>query len=213
MDRRKFLKGGAMAAGVGLVPTAAAAPAPRAFLLENKQLAWELESGAGGIRSVGFQNRISGRRFALQAEDEFTLVFSNGQRLEIPWWNFRLTDEGSVPPEGESGLGLGFHQPAIKLDGWRHARNLAGGQKGRKYAGYGWFRHEFELPESARGKEIVFVLGGYDEQDWNEHWIYVNGHEAGHRKITERWRSPGRYALQPTDAGYASLQFGSKAPN
>ncbi len=213
MDRRDFLKGSAIAAGAGLVQTTAGAPARRAFLLENKQLAWELESTAGGIRSVGFQNRISGHRYALQPEDEFTLVFSTGQRLEIPWWNFRLTDDGSVQPEQESGLGLGFHQPAVRPGGWRHARNLAGGQKGRKYTGYGWFRHEFKLPESARGKEIVFVLGGYDEQDWSEHWVYVNGQEAGHRKIAGRWRSPGRYELHPNDAGYASLQFGSQALN
>jgi hypothetical protein len=217
MDRRDLLKAGvvsAMAAGPAS-DKGSALGQPHRFVLENAQAGWHVEEAPGGIRSVAFDNRITGRRFALRAEREFVLVFSaSAKRLEIPWWDFRLgPDEGAVAPDRERGLHEGFHLTATSTAGWRKAQNLAGGQKGRVYHGYAWFRHLFELPEDARDREIVFVLGGYDQQSWNEHWIYVNGQEAGHRAVSGRWRTPGRYALSPGDPAYAALQFGAGRKN
>ncbi len=214
MDRRQFLRGSALAAtGAGLIQIGGASPHGRQFVIENDRLAWRLEATDDGIRSVAFQNRISGRRFDLQVKDEFALIFAKGQRLEIPWWSFQLTDDGTVTPERERGLSLGFHRQGAQLNDWRHVQNLAGGQKGRTYGGYGWFRYEFALPAAAQGKELVFVLGGYDEQDWNEHWVYVNGQEIGHRTAAGRWRVPGRHVMHPTDATYARLRFGPESRN
>ena len=93
--------------------------------------------------------------------------------------------------------------------GWRPVYNLSGGQHGRTYSGYGWFRCKVELPESAKGKELILVLGGYDEQDWNDYWVYLNGQQVGRRTSSGRWRKPGRFTLRPSDSLYASLQFGS----
>lgn len=208
MDRREFL-GSAIAATSVSLTQVARNPVARTFVIENKQIAWHLETSAGGIHSTGFDNRITRRRFALKTENEFTVVLSAAaERLEIPWWDFRFTDEGTVAPDQESGLRLGFHQIGAKLDDWQKTKNLAGRTKPRIYGGYGWFRHHFELPASAKGKEIVFILGGYDQQDWNEHWVYVNGKQIGHRTAAGRWRTPGRHVVAPSDPLYASLRFG-----
>lgn len=210
MDRRGFLKGGALAAVTAALkpPASGAREHQRDFALQNPQLAWHLRSTADGIRSVAFENRISGRRFALQAENEFRLTFSSGQRIEIPWWDFRLGDETPVSPERETGVSQGFHT-AADVQGWRPVYNLAGGQHGRAYGGYGWFRCKVELPESAKGRDIVLVLGGYDEQDWNDYWVYLNGQQIGRRTSSGRWRKPGRFTLRPSDSLYTSLRFGS----
>ncbi|MGC2401008.1 MAG: hypothetical protein WA510_14540 [Acidobacteriaceae bacterium] len=211
MDRRRFLKGGALAAATAAMkpPTSAADVHPREFVLQNAQLAWHVQSAANGVRSTAFENRLSGRHFALQSENEFRLTFSRGNRLEIPWWDFRLSDETPVSPERESGLMQGFNRAAGDAEGWRPVYNLSGGQHGRAYGGYGWFRCNIELPASAQGKDIVFVLGGYDEQDWNDYWVYFNGQQIGRRTSAGRWRRPGRFTLRPSDPLYALLHFGS----
>jgi hypothetical protein len=211
--RRQFLRDGALAVtGAGLQKLAPA-DGPRQFVIENKQLAWRFEVEQNNTRSIGFENRLSGNRYHLQADNEFTLVFSTGQRLEIPWWEFQLTDGGGISPEQEKGFKLAFHKSAVPPGEWKPVHNLAGGQKGRVYAGYGWFRHEFTLPEAARGQDLFFVAGGYDEQDWNEHWVYLNGEQIGHRAISTRWRLPGQYVVRPADAAYADLQFGPQSHN
>src|SRR5690348_14147119 len=168
MDRRQFLKESTLA--LGLAQSAAAQRSTRKWVIENEYIVWDIEQTAGGIRSAGFENRLSGRRFVLETGAEFTLVFSQGQRIEIPWWTSQYTDPGSVPPERERGMREGFHQPGNASGNWSPVANLAGGRRGRVYDGYAWFRSDFSLPASARGKEIVFVLGGYDRQDWNERW-------------------------------------------
>ncbi len=127
-------------------------------------------------------------------------MFAQGQRLEIPWWNFQLTGAEDTPPGPESGT-------------WKPVNNLAGVQKERIYQGYAWFRHEFALPEDARGKDLIFILGGYDEQDWKEHWVYLNGNGIGQRTVSTRWHLPGRYIVRPTDPVYAQLQFGPQSRN
>jgi hypothetical protein len=211
MDRRRFLKSGAVAAVTAALkpPTSEAREYPREFVLQNAQLSWRLRSGAEGIRSIAFENRLSGRQFALQSENEFRLTFSSGHRIEIPWWDFRLSDETPVSPERESGLLQGFHRTPTNAEGWRPVYNLSGGQHGRTYGGYGWFRCNIHLPASAKGKDIVFVLGGYDEQDWNDYWVYCNGQQIGRRTSSGRWRKPGRFTLRPSDTLYALLRFGS----
>ena len=62
----------------------------------------------------------------------------------------------------ESGLVSGVYRGQGAPGTWKPVNNMAGGQKGRHYDGYGWFRKEVILPESAKGQELVFVLGGYD---------------------------------------------------
>lgn len=199
--------------GAALTQGRASAVAKRQFVLENAQMAWRIETCAAGIRSSSLENRLSGRTFPLHVGDEFKLNFSSGQRIEIPWWDFCLSDDGSLAPEQEGGLAQGFHRGQNGQSLWRPVKNLAGGQKGRHYDGYAWFRKEVELPQSAKGQEIIFVLGGYDQQDWNRYWIYLNGQQIGHRETSGRWRTPGHYSVRPSDPGYSSLRFGNGSRN
>src|SRR6185312_927473 len=211
MDRRQFLKESTLA--LGLAQSTAAQRSIRHWAIENEHIAWHVEQTPEGIRSTAFENRKSGRRFPLESGTELTLVFSQGRRIEIPWWACQYTDPGTVSPESERGRREGFHQGGTASGNWTPVANLAGGRRGRVYDGYAWFRSDFSLPTSARGKEIVFVLGGYDRQDWNERWIYANGHEVGRSEMNGAWRTPGYYVLRPQDPAYAALHFESGAPN
>lgn len=202
MNRREFLKESAVgvaSAGFSKPRTARSAE----FILENESLAWRLAPSASGVVATSFENRLSGRQNRLRTDEEFALTFARGPRIEIPWWNFRLSDSG----------GEHFEQIASSAGAWKPVNNLAGGQKGRVYAGYGWYRHEFALPESAGDQNLTFVLGGYDEQDWNEHRVYLNGTQIGHRSVSGRWRVPGRYTVTPAEPAYAALQFGPHSRN
>ena len=129
MLRRNFLQSGALAVTAATVDKLAGATKRRQFVLENKHLAWQLNGTHDGIRSVAFENRLSGHRYHLETENEFKLTFSTGQRLEIPWWNFRLTDGEEVSSEREDGLRLGFHKLASPGENWTPVHNLAGGQR------------------------------------------------------------------------------------
>ena len=202
MDRRGFLKGGVLAAVTAALkpPASGARGHQREFSLQNAQLAWHLQSTADGIRSIAFENRISGRRFALQAESEFRLTSRAGRESRFPGgifaWARRLPCHRSV----RAASFRVFTASATDTDGWRPVYNLSGGQHGRTYSGYGWFRCKIELPESAKGKDIILVLGGYDEQDWNDYWVYLNGQQVGRRTSSGRWRKPGRFTLRPSDS-------------
>lgn len=45
-------------------------------------------------------------------------------------------------------------------------------------SGYGWYRKEFELPESLKGKDLLLLLGKIDDFDYT----YVNGQIVGRTK-------------------------------
>ncbi len=228
MDRRKFLQ------TTSLVSAALAAPGSKAIAHEdanfraaesdgtlaisNDSLAWGFEWKKETLRSSHFLNKLSGHHFALSSVQELTLVFSaSKQRIEIPWWRFIFgPDRTPVPPPEERGLKDGYNLLNYSDREWGVTDNLllrrlsGGGEHPDeiKYDGYGWFRHEFELPADAHGEEIAFVLGGYDFQDWNDYWIYFNGALLGRRVSSGRWRTPEEFVVAPGSANYASLRFG-----
>ena len=191
--------------------------------LANDALTWHLEWRNRKLTSTGFDNKLSGHSFKFTSAEEIALSFSSSEhRIEIPGWKFVYgPDESPVPPEQEKGLSLGFQNSEATDQDWGATQNLLlrdlSGVKryrgGITYDGYGWFRHWFELPTTARGTKLVFVLGGYDHQDWNEYWIYVNGQEIGHRVSKGRWRAPGQFMLAPEHPAYSSLHFGPGEKN
>ena len=207
MDRREFLRGSTLAAGATLLQGAKPPGQSNSFILENDQLTWHLEVTPDGTGNIAFINKLSGRAQSLRQKQEIALVFAAAPRIEIPWWDYCATDSGSVAPDAEKGLQSGFHHLQKPDLAWKPVHNLAGGLNGRIYDGYGWFRHEFTLPPGARGKDLVFVAGGYDQQSWNEQWAYVNGHEIGHSSFSTHWRKPAEYVLRPSDTPYAALTF------
>lgn len=234
MDRRTFLQtAGLMSATLGaeLSPqnadgenshTGRAGPQGK-LILSNSDLMWQFEWSEGRLKSSFMENRLTGRKFPLSDTQEVVLTFASSKhRIEIPWWSFVFgPDKAPVSPALEQGLTHGYHLPSFSDQGWGATENLllrslqGGGRAPNKitYDGYGWFRHWFELPQDARNEEIVFVLGGYDFQDWNEYWVYLNGTEIGHRLSSGRWRTPGEFVLAPRSPHYASLHFGPREKN
>jgi hypothetical protein len=235
MDRREFfLRTGIIsaalnsAAGVETMALDSTAPLKRAARdgridLANDALAWHIEWHNRKLASTGFDNKLSGHQFKFTSAEEFLLTFSASvQRIEIPWWKFIYgPDESAVAVEQEQGLDQGFQKPEFNDQHWGTARNLIPpGHPGNKrrgdgitYGGYGWYRRWFELPATARGQSLDFVLGGYDHQDWLEYWVYVNGVEIGHRESRGRWRTPGEFRLAANHPAYAALRYGPDEKN
>ena len=235
MDRRDFLR------RAGLISAALTTAASRANgaderregfqrverqghrTLSNGALAWELEWRDGRLRSSRWENKLSGNTFSLLPAEEFVLTFSAArQRIEIPWWHFKFgPDKIPVSPTEEQGFRRGYHRPETSDEGWGATdnlllRNLRGVEEtpdSISYDGYGWFRRWFELPKGAEGEEIVAVLGGYDFQDWNEYWVYLNGAEIGHRLSSGRWRSPAQFTVAPKSPHYTAVRFGPGKKN
>jgi len=235
MDRREFfLRTGMISAALTAVTGAeimaldANAPVKRAARdgkvdLANDAMAWHVEWHNRKLASTGFDNRLTGHQCMFTSTEEFLLTFSaSEQRIEIPWWKFTYgPDESAVLVGQEQGLALGFQEPEFQDQHWDNTQNLLPrGQPGANhlgdgitYDGYGWYRRWFELPGTARGQSLDFVLGGYDHQDWLEYWIYVNGAEIGHRVSRGRWRTPGEFKLAPDHPAYASLRYGPGEKN
>jgi hypothetical protein len=69
------------------------------------------------------------------------------------------------------------------------------------------------LTPAERGEVIVLNLGGYDETDWKDYWVYVNGVEAGRRTTSGRWRSAGQFRISSHSSAYEALYFDSSKPN
>ncbi|MFN8006666.1 MAG: hypothetical protein U0V70_06545 [Terriglobia bacterium] len=191
--------------------------------LANEALVWRLSWDQRRLKGDGFVNKLTGKEFQFSNGEEIGLTISASRlRLEIPGWKFLLgPDLQPAPPEMEQGLKRGYQLPNQSDEEWGSTENLnlrrLRGVKPTpppvEYEGYGWFRHWFELPISARGNDIVFVLGGYDCQDWNEYWIYLNGVEIGHSTGDGRWRTPGTYSLPAGSPEHRSLRFGTGERN
>ncbi len=231
MLRREFLQAGLMSSALAATSSAQTgkrgksrrAPRNGRVELANDHLVWRLEWRDGKLATTSFVNKISDRAFPLGEVEEIVLTISGAQhRIEIPWWKFVYgPDSRPVSPGEEQGLKLGYPLPGASERDWgltenlllRGLRDLPRPRGGITYDGYGWFRRSVELPGDARGKEIVFVLGGYDFLDWLEYWIYINGAEIGHRTSTGRWRTPGHFAFSPANPHYGWLRFGAGEKN
>ena len=70
-----------------------------------------------------------------------------------------------------------------------------------------------DLPKAWEGKPVVFVLGGYDEFDWRDYWVYLNGEKIGHFSHDVLYLGPSheaaRYGISPADPAYKLLKFGA----
>jgi len=242
VNRRDFVKttiagfAGAVT-GKGGIP-AEGPPGGEKLVLENDEMAWEFSRAEGKIASTRLLNKLSGRSFPLGAARELGLTFSAAKRrIEIPWWRSTFgPDNEATPNDTEGGYKQGFHQGNFDDSKWHTCLNLglrgisgadiglpgkpaAAGlvlNQGRPpivYGGYGWFRAKFELASADQGEVIVLNLGGYDETDWKEYWVYVNGVEVGQRTTSGRWRMAGHFGIAPHTPAYETLRFESGQPN
>ena len=191
LNRRDFVKAsvaGLAGAAYGDLDLASAAQsAGQTLTLENDQMAWELTALDRKIVSKGLRNKMSGRYFPLRSSRELQLVLAAAaDRIEIPWWHCSFGPDKDTTVEEEAGHRQGFERAEFDDSTWQTCLNL--GLRGVTstagltlnqnrppvvFQGYGWFRTKLELPSTARGKEVVLNLGGYDETDWHEYWVYI----------------------------------------
>jgi len=223
MKRRSFLQT-SLATAASLYGHAAPARRGESIGLSNSWLEWNLDLGPAGVGVTGFQNKLSGRYVSFSHSQEISLTFSaSRQRLEIPWWKWTLGHETAADPgtPDPDGLHRGYHLRIFPEETkWGGADNLylhdvrgLGKPPGFIYRGYAWFRQHFTLPEEARNEEVVLGLGGYDQEDWNRYWVYVNGVAVGTRSSSGRWRDPGLFTLRPGSEAHQALSFGESAGN
>lgn len=229
MKRRDFIKSGlASLASARVINSAAGGQAfahetagsyveGQELTLNNKYLDWNLLMTGGSVTSRGFRNKLSGRAFEFEQSKELLLTFSQAKaRIEIPWWYVEFgPDNDKASPAQEQGYAKGYYLPGFNGEkNWKTTLNLLlrgsnSSEAPPTFDGYVWFRQWFDLPQNADGQPLVFCLGGYNQEDWNEYWIYVNGEPIGNWKKTSRWRTPEEVSIGPGSKAYAALKFGS----
>ena len=190
--------------------------------LSNKYLDWELLMTGGGVKSVGLRNKLIGRHYELTDSQEFSFNLSSAKaRVEIPWWYVEVgPDNDRSSPDQEQGYSRGFQLEDFRgAEEWNTTLNplfrtgMGVSAPPPVFNGYAWFRQSFELPKEGEGERIVFGLGGYDSEDWNEYWVYLNGTPIAHWRKSGRWRTPEEVTLEPASAGYRTLRFGPGRKN
>jgi hypothetical protein len=216
MKRRKFIRQTTVAAAaMGCLPTIVAAATPgqgEKLTLSNDQMVWEFIRTPQGIFSSGLRNKLSNKYYPLKQAAELRLMFSAAKsRIEIQRWRCKFgPDNDPALPAGENGYLSGYYKDGFDDSKWDTCLNLCNGPwRFVSFQGYVWFRTRLTLPAAVHGEDIFLVLGGYDQTDWNEYWVYVNGVEVGKRIANGRWRTPGQFRLNPGSAGYGALRFGS----
>jgi hypothetical protein len=164
-------------------------------------------------RLASLTNRITGTTFAFDSR-ECSLRFDSGLwRHDVPEWRFCPGSGDAVPPADDVGYRNGFHLPGADTAGWMTAHQLnwfpigPPGYSAVVYPGYGWYRAEFDLPADVEGRPIEFGLGGGDNQDWIDYWVYVNGALIGH---TGQQGSGCWQRSDPSDESYRALRFGQR---
>jgi hypothetical protein len=223
MDRRDFVKSTVVSA----VALSLRAQTLEKFTLGNEYVEWEFSRGGRGLATAAIRNKLSGVRHAVKQSRELRLIFSAAKaRVEIPWWRCTFgPDNDATPAAEEKGYRQGHHQREFEDKSWATSANLCllqcgggvlpriQGRPALVFRGYGWFRTRFELPAAAQGEEVFVNLGGYDQTDWEEYWVFVNGVEVGRRSGSGRWRTPGQFRLAPGSAAHATLRFGTSGDN
>lgn len=234
MKRRDFIKSGLVSIASKSVvgPSAFGLTVPKGetrsyvegkrVTLRNGFLDWELLMAGGGVKSIGLRNKLSGHHFELGNSKEFSLTFSSAKaRIEIPWWfDWVGPDHDKSSPNHEQGYLRGFQSEDFRGEAkWNRTLNLlfrigmGVDSPPPVFDGYAWFRQWFNLPKDGESERIVFCLGGYDNQDWNEYWLYLNGTQIAHWKKSGRWRTPEIISLHPGSSEYKALRFGSGQKN
>jgi len=238
MKRRDFIKSGVVALASTSALGSAALGKPvaeegyeegRKLTLGNENLDWNLLMAAGTIRSTSLRNKLSGRDYELRDSKEFRITLSQAKsRIEIPWWYVQLgPNNDSSSPDNEVGIRAGYQLPDfLDEEQWYTTLNLLLRGAWRLgwswenatpappiFNGYGWFRQWFELPKGTAGEPIVFCLGGYTQEDWNQYWVFLNGKLIGNWRKSGRWRTPEELSLTPGAPEYAALRFGPGEKN
>jgi len=103
----------------------------------------------------------------------------------------------------DEGTFAAWYRPDLKEDGWVPIQTtrpfyVQGYQdeQGHPYVGYIWYRLKVEVPESARGKQVML----YAPVVQTEAWGWVNGHYVGHRPYLEAYIRPAQMEFDVSSA-------------
>jgi len=119
-------------------------------------------------------------------------------------WKFRSARDGTaVSRENETGLKEGWFRVDLSEADWQDISVPQAWENylGSGYDGWGWYRVHFSLKPRDKGKTILLDIGRIDDADWT----FLNGIQIGQ---DNGWQHYRRYALQPSSAEYAALNFG-----
>src|SRR5437867_352199 len=143
---------------------------------------------------------------------------TDAARIDIPDWHFHAGSGEAVPPEHDWGMQLELHRKPFDNGIGPRAQRLTDTLLGPPwytdihYPGYCWYRRMVEIPKTWEGKPVVLVLGGGDEWDWRNYWVYLNGELIGRHSYDTTYASPfheiPRYVLNPAEPNYGRLKFG-----
>ncbi len=166
-----------------------------------------------GLQAVAMKNLITGQHLLLGNGPELEVdVDSAEQRLWITGWKWIRSQDKDSLPEEDRGFIEGFHQPVFNDSTWEGGWHPAviGFAWGWGYAGYTWTRTHLFLPAQAENKPLTLTLGGFGFSDYRYMRVFINGHELGVRRVTQRWHEPGTFDLGVGSIIYPHLRFGQE---
>ncbi|MCC7353005.1 MAG: hypothetical protein IT330_04545 [Anaerolineae bacterium] len=183
----------------------------------NAQVERVLSLADSSVRTVALVNKRTGRRWTLDTRTEARLAFATtAERVEIPYWHYRPGTREAVLPAEDAGYRAGYHRPDHDDHAWRFVDCFTAvgetprGDTDPVWPGYGWFRSPFRLPAGVADQPLTFVLGGYDNEDWQFYRVFVNGEEIGTREVQGLWREPAPFVLPPDHPAYPAIHFGEE---
>ncbi len=170
----------------------------------------------GRLRTVSITNKLTGRTWNLQANDESRVTLGAAKfRFDIKAWRCALGSKQPVDPNDDLGYRSGFQHASTDDGTWRVLECLTAGfgesprdDEGPVWPGFAWFRSPFTLPADTEGQPLVLAFGGYDHEDWQYYRVFVNGVEVGSRELSGRWREPAPFELNPEHPAYREVRFG-----
>ena len=167
-------------------------------------------------RLISLTNKITNTEFNFTNSKECVLRLGTAsKRMDILEWLFHPGSGELMPHEDDLGFQGGFYKPELDVTTWLPVQRIndfpigAPGYSPVLYPGFGWYRCFIELPADAKGEPIELVLGGHDNQDWEEYWVFLNGIFIGHANPKGYWHDAPKYVLHPLDPGYEAFHFGT----
>ena len=176
-----------------------------------------IAGGTIGVTKLGARGEQ--KREALDVTElPLTLrLATDAQRIDFGDWQFHAGSGDAVAPEDDWGIAAGLHKTPTDNGAGPRAQRLTDTLLGPPfytdiyYPGYCWYRRMVDLPKAWEGKPVVFVLGGYDEFDWRDYWVYLNGEKIAHFAHDVLYLGPSheapRYVISPSDPAYEQLKF------
>jgi hypothetical protein len=227
MKRRTFLKTSAysLASAAFLPGNSFAAPTTASgggiYKLENDFMIWQVEASLDKVTTTKFINKLAGGSSDLSHNSELYIkIASHEERIDIPWWYTHTgPDDDTSSPDDEQGYRQHFFMPeGVEDNTWNATLNLLqhgflGVAAPPIFNGYVWFRQHFFLPKVPSQKPVSLCLGGYDQQDWKQYWVWVNGNAVAQWKneiVKGRWQDPHTITLHPGTPEYNALNFGQQ---